>query len=329
MSQNILVSAEKTTTTISADIHKPAFFKVGDNAPCGRCEYARPNKTELLKQYPDIHYYTAQVLNGDADISSKRESISFQLFSRIDFSSPVDSFSIKFVIQLNQKKLSWLAIINPFSLWVWLAICITTTVAGILLYKIINFSFSVSRREKLWNYKDLCWFLFASFVNQGVNLASIKRNSCRLSLGLWLLPVLILVWGYGGILTSFMTTPPKDIVPTTFEELASAVEKGDFSCIAQNDTTLKSFLNNSKLSYVNTLMNHLVVNNNFESFYFRLFDRMASGKVAYIATEDMIKNIIMFDSSTEYFESTDILYSFYTAFLMKKGFPYKNLLDKM
>ncbi|XP_023242208.1 glutamate receptor ionotropic, delta-1-like [Centruroides sculpturatus] len=294
-----------------------------------KCEYARPNKTQLLQQYPDMHYYTAQVFNGDADIATSLQSVSFQLFSTIDFSSPVDSLAIKFIIQLNHKKLSWLAIINPFSLWVWLAICITTTVAGILLYKIINFSFSVTRREKIWNYKNLCWFLFATFVNQGVNLASIKRNSCRLSLGLWLLPVLIFVWGYGGILTSFMTTPPEDVVPRTFEELASAVEKGDFSCIARNDPTLKYFLNNSKVSYVNTLMNHLVVNNNFESFYFRLFDRMASGKVAYITSESAIKNIIAFEPYNKFFVSTDVLYTSYSAIPMKKGFSYKNLLDKI
>ncbi|XP_023226930.1 glutamate receptor ionotropic, delta-1-like [Centruroides sculpturatus] len=147
--------------------------------------------------------------------------------------TPINTFfPMQFVIKNKNLELSWKSLISPFSFWVWLAIFFCTLVAGILIFIILSYDKLTEDKNKGWNKRRFVWFLFGTFLNQGADLKVARRSPSRVALVFWMLPVLIICWAYGGTLTSFMINKEKQSLPKTFEELASAVQKGEFTCTA-------------------------------------------------------------------------------------------------
>ncbi|XP_023214310.1 uncharacterized protein LOC111617212 isoform X2 [Centruroides sculpturatus] len=128
-----------------------------------------------------------------------------------------------------------------------------------------------------------------------------------------------------------MITKEKQSLPKTFEELASAVQKGEFTCTAPDHPNVINFFKNSKLSYLKNLYeeiltndimytNNLIFNGNDESFDYT--------RIAYIYNLDFMK-ISDIEIGLDATVSDDVLISMPSAFVMRKGFPHKEYFNKI
>ncbi|XP_023238599.1 glutamate receptor ionotropic, delta-1-like isoform X2 [Centruroides sculpturatus] len=289
-----------------------------------RCEFAKLNGTDFVDS-------VEQVKNGDADITGQFQLVNADMSDVVEF-TPINKFSpLQFVIKNKNFEPSWKSLISPFSFWVWLVIFLCTLVAGILIFIILSYDKSTEDKNKGWNKRRFVWFLFGSFLNQGADLKVFRRSPSRVALVFWMLPVLIICWAYGGTLTSFMITKEKQPLPKTFEELASAIQKGEFTCTAPGHPSVISLFKNSKQSYLKILYkeissNHiiythdLILQGNDESFDYT--------RVAYIYSMVYLK-ISDYEIALDVTVSDDVLFSMPATFVMRKGFSHKEYFNKV
>ncbi|XP_067133211.1 uncharacterized protein [Centruroides vittatus] len=93
------------------------------------------------------------------------------------------------------------------------------------------------------------WYLMTMLMFQGVNNSNVNRSSFRIAFGIWLLMTTVLIWGYAGILTSFMVVETDEPVPKTFDELAGAIKKGEYTCVLLSHDILGRYLKQTEAKH--------------------------------------------------------------------------------
>ncbi|XP_023228996.1 uncharacterized protein LOC111629338 [Centruroides sculpturatus] len=149
---------------------------------------------------------------------------------------------IHFYIKRHKKKLTWQSVVNPFTKQVWLALIFTITIFGLIFRKFVK-----DNKGEPWTLRRTYWYLMSTLMSQGVDSNNVNRLSSRIAFGIWLLMTAVLIWGYAGILTSFMALQTDEPVPNTFDELAEGIERREYTCVLIPHVYLDRYLKVSLL----------------------------------------------------------------------------------
>ncbi|XP_023212624.1 glutamate receptor ionotropic, kainate 5-like, partial [Centruroides sculpturatus] len=290
-------------------------------------EVIQPMPKTLLKIEPNGSYsgMIGHIINKEADMSAFPQYMSIDVFHLIDYTSIIRVLPIKFVIKQRKSKPNWETIFRPFTFEVWLLLLMSFVLTGIVLSQIIKKANNLHEWKEYWTMKKIIWFLFSTITYQGFNLDYAIRVSLRIIIGVWLITVLVLGYGYSGVLISFLTAPNYERIPRNFDELASAVESGDFSCGTSNFAKDLYFKGN-KSAISKTLGDHI----NQKSNYLNVEDtaeKISNGRFAYIENIEYINSVTRKDLSGKIITSEDQLISYPVAYLLRKDFPLRCLFE--
>ncbi|XP_067126934.1 uncharacterized protein, partial [Centruroides vittatus] len=297
-----------------------------------------------------------QLLNQDADISTSPLKIQYEHFHELDYAVPHLISPIVFVIKVRKQEINWQTIVNVLSLEVWLALLGCIVLLGLYLRCVIK-----DKDEKPYPIGNIYWYLIVTSTNQGANIHAINRFTSRITFGLWLLSISVLIWGYGNVLASVMAVQKDKPMPKTFEQLASALERREYSCLPLLLSDEIGSINKSKIGYVNTLAKHLYSNRDIlveqieKENKTNIADKFAKTQIskgldlnmkrlelakkavkvygetsplAIISSPGLLK-VLTIDSDDQYFVSEDVLFTRVFSFAMRKGFPYKSKIDNL
>ncbi|XP_067122055.1 ionotropic receptor 21a-like [Centruroides vittatus] len=207
-------------------------------------------------------------------------------------------------------------------------ILVTVLVFGMILFKVIERDFYFDEKVSLWPLSKVFWFLFGSFTFQGPNMSSLNRFPSRLLVTVWWFSILILVSCYTGLLMSFLTYPLNEGVPSTFQELALAMQEGKYSCIFLPGSDVPRFLMGSKSGSGKILANYIKKNLTLVNDD-DVLRTVLNSRVAFLNTVYMIKEMIKQYGSGKYVISEDSIVTFTVAYALRKGFPYRNEINKI
>ncbi|XP_023220131.1 uncharacterized protein LOC111622051 isoform X2 [Centruroides sculpturatus] len=321
------------------------------------CVYANVSENDVPKSYGK-KFQMSQLIKKEADISSTEFELRFDNYRNVDFSVPLFIKTKTFFIKLRKQNIGWHTIVNAFRLQVWLALLSSVLLFGFYFRWVIK-----DKDDKPWHVASVYWFLFTTLTNQGVDMSVINRFASRICFVMWVLSISVLLWGYGGVLSSLLAVRVNEPVPTTLEQLAAALDRREYSCLLICNSNYIQSLNKSKIGYLRTLAKHLHSSHQFLrnqlkedaeikekliNAYTKL--RTSKGldtnvivveiyemiikmfgetsKRAIVDFPDLIKFLTM-DSDDEYFVSDDILSTSNLVLMMRKGFPHKNKIDKL
>ncbi|XP_023241933.1 glutamate receptor ionotropic, delta-2-like [Centruroides sculpturatus] len=224
-----------------------------------------------------------------------------------------------------KKRSNWSSLLQPFSIQIWLMIFVTSLIFGFVVHKIINLEhvelFSLLRR-------NFFWYLFGTFVYQGGDISYVRRLRSRFLIAIWLISIIVLVCSYTATLTSNMSSPVIESLPTTTEELAIAIQNGEYSC----GTVYKSLINKdlmlSPVSSIRIIGEHIQKNKHF-------FDEDISWKktttshFALISTSKAIKKLYGIHGTNKFRVSKDSLLKYDLAYAFRKDFPHRKQFSKI
>lgn len=125
-----------------------------------------------------------------------------------------------------------------------------------------------------------------------------------------------------------MTSPVLEYVPTTFEELASSIGNGKFSCGTIKGSSIVTFLMNSKTENAKILADHITSNKDIDNAE-ESIARVLKGKFAFIDGSISLEKIRKSNGFGELSMSEDSLVTFPASYGIRKGFPYRKELDKI
>ncbi|XP_023210508.1 uncharacterized protein LOC111613392 isoform X2 [Centruroides sculpturatus] len=248
-------------------------------------------------------------------------------FHLLDYSSIVNVNPVTFIVKQRKKESTWKSIIRPFSLEVWILILVFILITGFILSRILKNENKLRVYEKFCSVKNTIWILFSSVVLQGSNLDFVTRFSSRLIIGIWLLCAVVLGYGYGGILMSFLTAADNEWIPTNFYELADAVKRQEFSC-GTTPIGKYAIFKEAGSGVAKVLFEHMEKNQNYVD-YKTARERVENERFAYIQTTHIIKKTFPKRSSNTKVMTDETLRSYYSAFYLRKNFPYKRKISKI
>ncbi|XP_067131936.1 glutamate receptor ionotropic, delta-2-like [Centruroides vittatus] len=262
-----------------------------------------------------------QIVNKKADIAFITVFLSFTNFQHMQFSSHVVFVKMMFMVKKPEKLSNWTSLIKPFQLELWLITFITVILCGYVLHKVLQEDAIFEETEPTWSRMNVFWYLFGTFANTGGNLGSVVRFPSRLILSVWLLSIVVLVSSYSGTLVSFMTCPTFEKVPRTVDELADAVQKGEFSCGCMKQNSFHGFLLKTKSKSTISLGHHIIDNDNRFPVEEGI-KKVLEGRFAYILDEFGINQVMKKYGHQNFLLSVDSFETFTKAYAFRKDFPY-------
>ncbi|XP_067125814.1 uncharacterized protein [Centruroides vittatus] len=127
---------------------------------------------------------------------------------------------------------------------------------------------------------------------------------------------------------SFMTTPKLEFVPQTFEELATTVQRGDFSCGTVDGNAITSYLMDSTELHIKIIGNHIQERQHLFSEEDG-FKKVLEGHFAFIDEEFAMKQVLKKYDDKEVLISSDSIQTFSMGYGLMKGSSYKPIIDKI
>ncbi|XP_067122515.1 glutamate receptor ionotropic, delta-1-like [Centruroides vittatus] len=283
----------------------------------------------ILQEYSNGSYsgMIGQIINKEADMSAFPQYMSSDVFHLVDYTSIIRVLPINFIVKQRKLKPNWETIFKPFAFEVWLTLLISNVLTGSILSQIVKKANSLHGSKKFWSVKKSIWLLFSNIIQQGINLDHIFRDSSRIIIGVWLIIAVVLGYGYSGVLISFLTATNYECIPRNYYELASAVEKGDFSCgisVFSKNTHFKG--NQSEIA--KTLGDHINQKGNYLNVEDTV-EKINNGLFAYIENIEYVNRVVRKELSGKIITSEDELISYPVAYLLRKDFPYKKHVNKI
>ncbi|XP_023241376.1 probable glutamate receptor, partial [Centruroides sculpturatus] len=275
--------------------------------------------TGYINQNGTLMGLAGQVANHEADLSFVIVAITYDRFSKIEF-TPAFSFQpIIFFIKAPGKLSDWNAIMKPFTLEIWIAIFSTTFIFGLFLHSILQKDFI---GVECWTRRQIFWNLFGTLLGQGISIEKLKTLASKIMIGIWWLSIVVLISGYSGALMSFMTCPLTESYPRDFEKLALFVRNGLYSCGTYKGFASWKHMLESKSENIKILKENILSNNNF-MIVSQAIKKMQSERFAYISSQYVINQYISKFEKNKYIMSTDSLYTLITAYPIRRNFPFK------
>ncbi|XP_023212173.1 glutamate receptor-like [Centruroides sculpturatus] len=269
-----------------------------------------------------------QIIHMEADMAFMPFFITYDRFRFIDFTKPVLFSRLTFVVRAPSTHFEWNTLIKPFSLEVWIFTVTTVIIVGVILRMIKMADNHLNRAYKRWSLAQVFWYLFSNLTYKGGNLKFIIGFSSQFLVGAWLICVTILLISYSGELISFITCPHMEWVPMTFSELAKAVEGGKYKCGTVGSSAITKYVIGWKHGRGRLLSEHIRSNRH----YFSLDEGMRkvlNERFAYICTEYTLQKLVEEYGRSNFKISTDIKITFSTSYGLKKGFVYRNDINKI
>ncbi|XP_023239055.1 glutamate receptor ionotropic, delta-2-like [Centruroides sculpturatus] len=267
-----------------------------------------------------------QLQRKEADVSINPLYVTFEYIGSIDYSSQISFVYVKFITKVPEEKSNWSSIVRPFQIQIWLLIFGSFLVFGLVLNKIINLEDADLQPQM--SPSNVYWFLFGIFVYQGGNIRNVNRIRSRFLIGIWLSSIIILVSCYTGTLKSFMTSTVIETLPTTVDELAKAVQKGEYSCGTMNKSLIHKFLKESPLSSMKILGNHIIKNKHFFGET-EAWNKVITSRFALIGSTNLFEKFAGMYGSNKFVVSVDYITKFDIAYAFKKDFSYRNKFSKI
>ncbi|XP_067122531.1 probable glutamate receptor [Centruroides vittatus] len=294
-----------------------------------RHEVVHPIPLSLGKKESNGSYsgMIGQVVNKVADMTGIPLVIQKEI--PVDYSTIVLIDPVRFIVMERKMESDWKTVSRPFSFQLWIAIGVSIVLLGIILRLIINCGKNIKRCKKFWSVEKTITFLLATFSLQGSNLNSIRENSSRISIGVWLLSISVLGFSYAGILISFLTAPIYEPLPRTIHELATAVKNGEYSCGSLPDG-VPMFLQGSESAEINILKNY--IDEHEEMMMLEpsaIVEKMKNERYAFIGPEIYIRGRVMSSFRGKTYLSEETFVTFLAAYLLKKDFPYKDAMNNI
>ncbi|XP_067121501.1 glutamate receptor ionotropic, kainate glr-3-like [Centruroides vittatus] len=266
-----------------------------------------------------------KVVNKEADMAYVALYVNPNRFAVLNFTALLSITPTIFIIKAPENVANWDSIMEPFTVEVWIAIVFTVFIFGLILHKVIERDYISEEVKIYWPRRKVFWNLFCTFVYQGTNLNGINKFPSRFLIAIWWMSIVVLISSYGGILTSFMTYPTTERVPTNFGELAYAVDKGEYSCGTLGGESIWSTIKNSKTKNARIFSRHITENNRFVPLP-EVKTHLLKERFAFIYSAVIIKNLIAKEELHKYVMSKDALLTFTTSYATRKGFAFtKNI----
>ncbi|CAL8108986.1 unnamed protein product [Orchesella dallaii] len=136
-------------------------------------------------------------------------------YGHVEFGSPIAYGFITFYIKKPQVYLQWDSIYKSFTLRVWLLM-----IGSIVFTSILLFVKETKSIRDAYRFFEIYLGLFDILVSQKATIP--KRVSSKLLLLLWMLYALVMGTAYTSKLTSLMTSPKVEVLPSSFIDLASS-----------------------------------------------------------------------------------------------------------
>ncbi|XP_023241540.1 ionotropic receptor 93a-like, partial [Centruroides sculpturatus] len=292
-------------------------------------EVSKPIQDKVIGRN-ELGEYTGcfgQVVNSEADILFRHIFLTYDRTQVSDFSTTVSIHPNTFLLMVPETKLTWNALFRPFSIQIWLLIFASFITFGFALYFMIRANYKIMGKAYGLSFRKIFWFLFSTLSNQESNILNqVNHYSLRLTIGSWLLAVLVLLSSYGGCLVSFLTASEEQSIPKNFQEMASAVKKGDYECGIYANVAVRTFIMESKTGDGSILKEHLTLNNNYFTEMDVVITHLQNRRLAIISNMSKLKKLKQ-QLRGKVFISDDALLVFSAAFTMNKEFPYKRELN--
>ncbi|XP_067122525.1 glutamate receptor ionotropic, kainate glr-3-like [Centruroides vittatus] len=209
---------------------------------------------------------------------------------------------------------------------VWMIVIVTLIVFGISLHLVMKLDNNIKKLKYRSPLSKTYWIAFKSFVGQGINLTIFNGIPSKILVGIWIFSSLVLMLSYSGTLTSFLTSPIYEDVPTTFNELSSVVETGEYDCGTVYSGQVYFITTNSKVSYI--LERHIHSRHHFLSEN-ELVDKLKNSKFALIRSYTYLKRMAKDYNLEDFKYSKDALITFPSGYASRKGFPWIKNISKI
>ncbi|XP_067125822.1 glutamate receptor-like [Centruroides vittatus] len=269
-----------------------------------------------------------QIVNKEADMAFMPFFTTYDRFRFIDFTKPVMFSRLTFVVRAPAAHSEWSTLIKPFSSEVWMLTVTTVIIIGVILRMVIMADNHLNRTYKRWSTVQIFWYLFSNLTYKGGDLKFIIGLSSRFLAGTWLICVTILLFSYSGELISFETCPHMDWVPMTFSELAKAVKSGEYKCGTVGSSAITKYVIGWKHGSGKLLSEHIRSNRHYFSFD-KAMMKVLNERFAYVCTEYTLQKLVEEYGRSNFKISTDIKITFSTSYGLKKGFVYRNDINKI
>ncbi|XP_067122542.1 glutamate receptor ionotropic, kainate glr-3-like [Centruroides vittatus] len=289
-------------------------------------------KYELVKPLPktfgrlEKNGTWSGMIGTEVDMAPIPMFLQHDAYSKVEYTHCIVHHPIQFIVRKGRKKSNWNSVVKPFSQKVWIVLISTMIIFGFLLYYILKFDHAIGNFGKPKSRKEIYWFLYTSFTSQSFDLCKINGMASKLSIGIWILFVTILMSWYSGTLVSFLTSPVYEYVPSTFNELVKDIQNGDFDC--GSTVGGEAYFLGGKSENTKTIVNYIKSRNNFFSDEV-LIEKMQNTKFALIRSYKFLRRMEKQFNFVDIKYSKDALYTLPAAYAIRKGFPWTKDIDKI
>ncbi|XP_067137476.1 uncharacterized protein [Centruroides vittatus] len=125
-----------------------------------------------------------------------------------------------------------------------------------------------------------------------------------------------------------MTSTVVETLPTTVDELAKAVQKGEYLCGTMNKSIIDKFLKESPLSSMNILGNHIAKNKHFFDET-EAWKKVTTSRFALIGGTNLFEKFARIYGSNKFVVSVDYITKFDIAYAFRKDFSYRRNFSKI
>lgn len=275
-------------------------------------------KDEWGKQTEDGNWtgLVGMVYREEVDMAISSVLITQARMEVVDFSYPYSIEDVTFATRLPGSVPTATALIDPFSMAVWLSLT-----ASLLVFPIIA-RILLSKKQSLG--KSVLNF-FGYILNQPLG-GKTHRIRDRILLGAWLCGTMFLTKTYSSYLLSFLTLPIRQTPIKDVDQLSNAVVAGSFKCYTTRGSSILESLFSS-LQENSVIIAKAMKENDWllESDNSQFVKYALEQNSAIIRTRRYI-HILLQDNV---FVSDDSFYAAYAAIVLPKNSPLKLRINKL
>ncbi|XP_076048254.1 ionotropic receptor 40a-like isoform X2 [Oratosquilla oratoria] len=270
--------------------------------------------------------------------------------SVVDFSNPYFIHETTIVTRAPRAKNRAFAIVEPFSLQVWLCLLASVVFTGLAIFLVrsaarklrisqipLEKTSKIDGHEKLHLETSSAWLkgfvgsvfnAFRCLVLQN-DLQRAKLDAPRIATLAWYFFVLIVYVVYSGTLTSFLTLPAFEKPIDSLEDLYEAAVERGYGLALRRGTVYVSLLRSSKGGIYTALWKSAVHEEHYVKTPFEALDRMLNQKLAFMDETISMRGYTNMLGSAKYHIGTQTFYTHPSGIACQQGSPYINNFNKI